>query len=33
MWHGWASPSDTDNYEALLKQEIFVGIQNRHITA
>ncbi len=31
IWHGWTTPSNADIYEALLKEEIFVGIQNRHI--
>jgi antibiotic biosynthesis monooxygenase (ABM) superfamily enzyme len=32
IWHGWTTPSNADKYEALLKEEIFVGIQNRRIT-
>jgi heme-degrading monooxygenase HmoA len=31
IWHGWSIPGNADKYEALLKEEIFVGIQNRHI--
>ena len=31
IWHGWTIPGNADKYEALLKEEIFVGIQNRHI--
>ncbi len=31
IWHGWTTPADADTYEALLKEEIFTGIQNRHI--
>jgi heme-degrading monooxygenase HmoA len=31
IWHGWTTPGNADNYEALLKEEIFVGIENRHI--
>jgi heme-degrading monooxygenase HmoA len=31
IWHGWANCDNADKYEALLKQEIFVGIQNRQI--
>ncbi len=31
IWHGWTTPANADRYEALLKEEIFVGIQNRHI--
>jgi heme-degrading monooxygenase HmoA len=31
IWHGWTIPGNADKYEALLKEEIFVGIENRHI--
>ncbi len=31
IWHGWTTPKKADEYEALLKEEIFVGIQDRHI--
>jgi heme-degrading monooxygenase HmoA len=31
VWHGWTTPSNADNYEALLKNEIFTGIRNRQI--
>ena len=31
IWHGWTIPGNADLYEQLLKEEIFVGIQNRHI--
>lgn len=31
IWHGWTTPANADTYEALLKEEIFVGIENRHI--
>lgn len=31
IWHGWTTPQNADRYEALLKEEIFIGIQNRHI--
>ncbi len=31
IWHGWTTPDNADKYEAMLKEEIFVGIQNRHI--
>ena len=31
IWHGWTTPGNADRYEALLKEEIFVGIQNRRI--
>ena len=32
IWHGWTTPESANKYEALLKEESFVGIQNRHIT-
>ncbi|MFX1318590.1 MAG: antibiotic biosynthesis monooxygenase family protein [Promethearchaeota archaeon] len=31
IWHGWTTPQNADAYETLLKQEIFNGIQDRHI--
>lgn len=31
IWHGWTTLQNADKYEALLKEEIFIGIQNRHI--
>ncbi len=31
IWHGWTTHSNADKYEALLKEEIFAGIENRHI--
>lgn len=31
IWHGWTTPGNADEYEDLLKEEIFVGIQDRHI--
>lgn len=31
IWHGWTTPANADVYEALLKEEIFVGIANRQI--
>jgi heme-degrading monooxygenase HmoA len=31
IWHGWTTPDNADIYEALLKDEIFVGIHDRHI--
>jgi len=31
IWHGWTAPGNADRYEALLKEEIFVGIQDREI--
>src|SRR5262245_31139215 len=31
LWHGWTTPANADKYEALLKEEIFVGIQQRRI--
>ncbi len=32
IWHGWTVPANADAYEALLKSEIFTGIQNRNIS-
>ena len=31
IWHGWTVPDNADKYESLLRQEIFIGIQQRHI--
>lgn len=31
IWHGWTAPANADRYEQLLKEEIFVGIENRRI--
>lgn len=31
IWNGWTTPQNADNYEALLKEKIFVGIQDRCI--
>ena len=31
VWHGWTTPANADTYEALLKSEIFAGIQNPQI--
>ncbi len=31
IWHGYTIPENADRYEALLKEEIFVGIQGRKI--
>lgn len=31
IWHGWTTQENAYRNEALLKKEIFVGIQNRHI--
>lgn len=31
IWHGWTTPANAPIYEALLKEEIFGGIQDRHI--
>jgi heme-degrading monooxygenase HmoA len=31
IWHGYTTPENADVYEALLKSEIFVGIQGRNI--
>jgi heme-degrading monooxygenase HmoA len=29
MWHGYTTPHDADAYEALLKHEIFKGIEGK----
>ena len=31
IWHGWTEQGKADTYESLLKDEIFLGIQNRQI--
>ena len=31
VWRGWTGPENADAYEALLKEEIFVGIGDRRI--
>jgi heme-degrading monooxygenase HmoA len=31
IWHGWTTRENADTYEALLKEEIFIGIGSRHI--
>jgi hypothetical protein len=31
IWHGWTTLENADAYEALLQEEIFVGIQDRRI--
>jgi len=31
VWHGWTTPEKADAYDALLREEIFVGIQGRRI--
>ncbi len=31
IWHGYTTREKADEYEALLKDEIFTGIQERHI--
>ena len=32
IWHGYTTPENADAYEALLKEEVFVGILNRNIS-
>ena len=29
IWHGWTTPENADSYEALLQEEIFLGIRDR----
>ena len=31
IWHGWTTPEKADAYEALLRHEIFSGIEARQI--
>jgi hypothetical protein len=31
IWHGWTTPANADAYEALLREEIFHGIEERKI--
>ncbi|RPI02296.1 MAG: antibiotic biosynthesis monooxygenase [Ignavibacteriae bacterium] len=31
LWHGYTIPGNADEYEALLRSEIFTGIQGRKI--
>ena len=31
IWHGWTTQDNADAYEALLKEEILVGIKDRQI--
>ncbi len=31
IWHGYTAPEKADAYENLLREEIFVGIENRNI--
>jgi len=31
IWHGYTTQANADTYESLLKSEIFVGINNRHL--
>jgi hypothetical protein len=31
IWHGYTTRENANNYESLLKEEIFIGIRNRQI--
>ena len=31
IWHGYTTPDNADAYEALLKREIFHGIEGKHL--
>lgn len=31
IWHGWTTVARAEAYEDLLREEIFVGIRDRHI--
>lgn len=32
VWHGWTNRANADAYENLLREEVFRGIANRHIS-
>jgi heme-degrading monooxygenase HmoA len=32
IWHGWTTPHDADEYESLLKAEIFSGIAEKKVS-
>ena len=32
IWHGWTTPHDADEYESLLKEEIFSGIAEKKVS-
>ena len=31
VWHGWTTPANAPKYEALLQEEIFVGIEQHSL--
>lgn len=31
VWHGWTTPENADNYQRLLHDEIFAGIEAKNI--
>jgi len=31
IWHGWTTPENADNYENLLRTEIFPGIASKNV--
>jgi heme-degrading monooxygenase HmoA len=31
VWHGWTTPDNAGKFEALLREEIFINIQDRNI--
>ncbi len=31
IWHGWTTRANADDYEALLREEIFLAIHERQI--
>lgn len=31
VWHGWTTRANADAYETLLREEILISIQDRHI--
>jgi heme-degrading monooxygenase HmoA len=32
IWHGWTRPENADEYERLLKEEIFPGIAEKNVS-
>ena len=32
IWHGWTRPENADEYERLLKEEIFPGIAGKNVS-
>jgi hypothetical protein len=32
IWHGYTTKENAGKYEKLLKEEVFTGIENKHVT-